>query len=69
MPPRKKPTGQMPPRKIPGKIPPTYNAFWKRIPLENAFEQNTPGKISTRNMPPWNKNSKKYFLLRKNTPW
>ena len=51
MPPRKKPTGQMPPRKISGKIPPTYNAFWKRIPLENAFQQNTPGKISTGKMP------------------
>ena len=38
----------MPPRKKPRKKTPTYNAFWKRILLENAFEQNTPGKISTR---------------------
>ena len=51
----KKPTGQMPRRKSPGKIPPTYNAFWKRIPLENAFQQNTPTKISTRKMPPGKK--------------
>ena len=41
MPPGKKATGQMPPRKSPVKKPPAYNAFWKRIPLENVFEQNT----------------------------
>ena len=45
MPPRKKPTGQMPPRKSPGKIPPTYNAFWKIIPLEKyPLVKCQPGK-------------------------
>ena len=66
MPPRKKSTGQMSPRKSPGKKLPTYNGFWKRIPLENAFEQNTL-EIFLLGKCPRGQNVQEIFPLRKKT--
>ena len=57
----------MPPRKSPGKKLPTYNGFWKRIPLENAFEQNTLERFLLGKCPKGTKSPRNIFFYGKKT--